>query len=245
MGKPAVKHLDALGNLPQDSPSPGGPHRVYVAATNHCNRACPWCSTCSSPRGGSFITLENYLRSFPENGPFEVHLEGGEPTLHPLFPDLVKQAGADPRCQRVVICTNGATMPRDMDSLELWLGRFGPAVGIKLSINHHLMENDSDLIKLAQAAAQVAGRQGKMILFNVRLRKGVDDDDRAVRDAVDQAGLSPMANVFFLRRYGFAAQMADWEPPILVGENFRMVNPDGTVFGPDLVARSEAMRRLA
>ncbi|WP_437876861.1 hypothetical protein [Sorangium sp. So ce513] len=44
---------------------------------------CPWCCTCSSPRGQTFLALDRYRASFPAEGPFEVQLEGGEPTIHP------------------------------------------------------------------------------------------------------------------------------------------------------------------
>ena len=45
---------------PLDHPTPDRPHRLYYALTNHCNRTCPWCSTCSSPQGSTFLTLDAY-----------------------------------------------------------------------------------------------------------------------------------------------------------------------------------------
>jgi uncharacterized radical SAM superfamily Fe-S cluster-containing enzyme len=92
---------------PLDHPTPARPHRVYAALTNHCNRACPWCSTCSSPAGGTFLSLDDFERALPEQGPFEVQLEGGEPTVHPRFWDFVVRARAIERCTRLVLCTNG------------------------------------------------------------------------------------------------------------------------------------------
>ena len=35
------------------------------------------------------------------------------------------------------------------------------------------------------------------------------------------------------------------EEPFVVGDDFTLVNPDGRLFGPDLVGRSNAMRALA
>jgi hypothetical protein len=61
---------------------------------------------------------------------------------------------------------------------------------------------------------------------------------------VEDAGLMPVSNVFYLQRYGFASEEADWEPPSPVWHEFSLVNPDGRIFGPDLIARSEAMRVL-
>jgi len=79
----------------------------------------------------------------------------------------------------------------------------------------------------------------------VRLRRGYAGDDRAVIEAVDAAGLRARANVFYLQRYGLASGEQDWEAPFLAGENFRMVNPDGRVYGTDLIARSQGMSVLA
>jgi len=241
---PRAKYADEEGSTPRDFPAPGGPHRVYVAVTNHCNRACPWCSTCSSPAGDSWLSMEGYIKSFPDKGPFEIHLEGGEPTLHPLFRQFIAAALADPRCVRVMVCANGSTIPQEAGEMGRWVDSLGGPVAIKLSINHHLLERGPGLMDLAVALARVMEARGLALVINVRLRKGVAGDDAAVRSAVREAGLLPLSNVFFLRRYGLAANEMGWDPPILVGDNFRMVNPDGAIFGPDLTARSEAMRRL-
>src|ERR1019366_5967429 len=110
---------------PLDHPTPERPHRVYVALTNHCNRACPWCSTCSSPAGGTFLTLDDFERALPAEGPFEVQLEGGEPTVHPRFWDFVARARATERCKRLVLCTNAVVFPRRPERLASWLERLG------------------------------------------------------------------------------------------------------------------------
>ena len=150
------------------------------------------------------------------------------------------------RCQRVIVCTNGVRLPRSATRLRQWLLRLGEPATLKLSINHYLLEHDSGLIDLAlllreyqqQAADQF------MLVLNVRLRKGQADDDASVEQQVASAGLLPYANVFYLQRYGFASEESGWEEPFVVGTDFRMLNPDGSLFGPDLLARSEGMRRL-
>lgn len=227
-----------------DAPFDGRPHRVYATLTNHCNRACPWCSTCSSPRGSTFLTLEALLAALPADGPFEVQLEGGEPTVHPGWLEMLHACRAIPRCARIVLCTNGAVVPRDPARLRRWLARLGSPITLKLSVNHHLLDHDPGLLALAAELAALV-HPPDLLVLNVRRRPGVDGDDAPVVRAVTEAGLLPHANVFFLQRYGFARDEASWEPPFLVGHDFRFVMPDGAVLGPDLVARSEAMRVLA
>jgi MoaA/NifB/PqqE/SkfB family radical SAM enzyme len=219
---------------------------VYAALTNHCNRACPWCSTCSSPAGGTILALDAFAAALPAEGPFEVQLEGGEPTVHPRFWDFVALARAHPRCARLVLCTNGVVLPRRPEKLAAWVARLAEPLTVKLSFNHHLLDEDPGLPALARAMRSALHALGgdRLFVLNVRLRRGVEGDDVRVLDAVRAADLHGDANVFFLQRYGFAAGEAAWDAPFLVGTDFRFVNPDGRVMGPDLVARSEAMRVL-
>ncbi len=232
--------------VPHDHPTPGRPHRVYFALTNHCNRACPWCSTCSSPRGSTWLSIENFVARFPGEGVFQVQLEGGEPTLHPDFFEFVRVAREHPRCAHLVLCTNGVVLPRGEAELRAWVLRLGTPLTVKLAVNHYLLDRDPGLIALALALRDLMRGLGgeRSLVVNVRLRRGVEDDDRRVREAVESAGLLPDANVFFLQRYGFASGETGWELPVLVAWNFALVNPDGKSYGPDLVARSEAMRQL-
>jgi MoaA/NifB/PqqE/SkfB family radical SAM enzyme len=231
---------------PLDHPFADRAHRLYVALTNHCNRACPWCSTCSSPAGGTWLSLERYRASFPKEGPFQVQLEGGEPTLHPDFWEFVRVAREEPRCERVVLCTNGVVLPRSAAKLRAWLHRLGAPLTLKISVNHHLLERDASLLQLVASIRDAFEDLGgdRLLVVNVRLRRGREDDDHAVQEAVEAAGLLPHANVFFLQRYGFASNEAGWDPPAPVSANFTLVNPDGALFGPDLVSRSESMRSL-
>ncbi len=240
------QNLTLTGTLPRDRPTEDRPHRVYVATTNHCNRACPWCSTCSWPGGSTWITVAAYLASFPSSGDFEVQLEGGEPTIHPEFFELVALAREQPRCVRLVIVTNGVVVPRSREDLRAWLLELGAPLTIKLSINHHLLARDHELLTLATnmraLLEELAG--DRELVLNVRLRPDAPDRDAWVTDAVRDAGLLDVANVFYLQAYGFASKRTGWEKPFVVATNFTLVDPDGRTYGPDLIARSEAMRVL-
>ncbi len=234
------------GELPHDRPFDGRPHRLYVATTNHCNRECSWCSTYSSPRGQTWLTVENYVAGFPAKGDFELQLEGGEPTIHPDFFEQVRIAAEHPRCRRLIVVTNGVAVPRSRDALRAWLSRLGDRFTLKLSVNHHLLERDAGLLSLATLLnEEVPACDGDcQLVLNVRLRKGAEGDDGWIVDVVTRAGLLSSANVFFLQRYGLAESRSEWESPFLVGENFSMMTPDGRVWGADLIKRSEAMGRM-
>jgi MoaA/NifB/PqqE/SkfB family radical SAM enzyme len=231
---------------PLDHPHAGRPHRVYVALTNHCNRACPWCSTWSSPAGSTWITWAQLAAQLPADVPYEVQLEGGEPTVHRSFWGFVARLRDEPRCAKLILCTNGVVLPRKRSRLQVWLERLGAPLLVKLSINHYLMEHDPGLLELALAVGDTLERLGgdREVVYNVRLRRGYADDDRAVAEAVERAGLGDRANVFFLQRYGMASDETAWDAPFLAGHDFRLVNPDGREFGTDLLARSAAMGRL-
>jgi MoaA/NifB/PqqE/SkfB family radical SAM enzyme len=237
---------DPRRERPLDYPMPDRPHRIYVALTNHCNRSCPWCSTCSSPDGNTWLSLADYVASLPAEGLFQIQLEGGEPTVHPDFWGFVRIARAHPRCTHLVLCTNGVVLPRAKPKLKDWIERLGVPFTLKLSINHHLLDHDPGLLPLAVALRDLFAEpgDGRLLVLNVRLRRGYENDDRAVYEAVERAGLLPHANVFFLQRYGFASEETEWDLPAPVWDRFSLVNPDGRVCGPDLLARSEGMRVL-
>lgn len=238
--------MASFSETPLDHPNANRPHRVYVTLTNHCNRACPWCSTCSSPRGGTWLSLEDCKARLPSQGLFEIQLEGGEPTVHPLFWDFVSMAQVEPRCSKLILCTNGVLLPRKRKVLIDWLRRLGEPLTLKLSINHYLLSHDPDLLRLALLLKECFDLLGgdRLLVLNIRLRKGSIGDEENVLKKVEEAGLLEHANVFHLQRYGFASTQESWDPPYLVGTNFSIINPDGSLFGPDLVGRSEAMRRL-
>src|SRR5262249_863434 len=153
--------------------------------------------------------------SLPREGLFQLQLEGGEPTLHPRFWDFVALARGHPRCTHLVLCTNGVVLPRAPAKLRAWVERLGTPLTLKLSLNHHLLENADGLVEVACGLGDLFGELGgeRLLVLNVRLRRGYADDDRDVYQAVERAGLLSFANVFYLQRYGFAAGESGWELP--------------------------------
>lgn len=238
---------NALTQAHHDAPSPERPHRVYVAVTNNCNRACPWCSVYSRPGLQSAISIAQLKDLLNRPAPFELQLEGGEPTLHPEFWSFVDAARQTRACTRLILSTNGVLIPRDARARREWLDRLGTPLTIKLSVNHHLIERDAAHVQRAGALYRDVLRsqdEGNDVELVINLRRRAVPDDLWVREQVEAAGLLVCTNDFTLQRYGLASDQPELAPPYLAGTNFSLVNPDGSDWGTDLIARSEAMGAL-
>jgi hypothetical protein len=239
-----------------DSPFDGREFRLYVAVTNNCNRSCPFCSVYSSPDGKTFITLDQISRHVPSRGNYQVQFEGGEPFLHPRLLEFARHFASDARCTRIIISTNGTTIPfvisngiidRDLSfvTLDHFFLRLPDRVLLKVSLNYHLLEADSLLFQKAAILLDFVRKHDLDLVFNLRKRNDpCCDFDANLERLVDVHGLRAATNSFFLQRYGRNSIDVYAELPFVVGVNWCAINPDGTSHGIDLVARSEAMRRL-
>jgi organic radical activating enzyme len=241
-----------------DAPYPGREHRLYVAVTNKCNRACPFCAVHSSLAGTTFITIEQVLPHVPREGAYQVQFEGGEPFLHPGLESMAMHFSRDTRCTRVIISTNGTLFPFQFQGDRLdrasthvafreLFGRLPPRVLLKVSLNHHyplLFEKARLLLDFA-AKDTTAAHESIDVVFNLRRRNDPDHDyDAMLEREVDKHGLREHTNTFFLQRYGRNAGDERAELPFVVGTNWCAVNPDGTAWGIDLIGRSEGMKCL-
>ncbi|HME50834.1 MAG TPA: radical SAM protein [Candidatus Lokiarchaeia archaeon] len=238
-----------------DTPFDGREFRLYIAITNKCNRMCPFCSVYSSPVGKTFINLDEILQHVPESK-YQVQFEGGEPFLHPRLVEFARHFASDEHCTRIIISTNGSLFPFvisndiiDRDSSLVTLSRFFSRlpkhVLLKVSLNHHLLEKDPLLFQKA-ALLHAFGRSNSIdVVFNLRKRNDPRHDfDASLECLVDAYDLRAATNSFFLQRYGRNSSDVNAELPFVVGCNWCAINPDGTSYGIDLIARSEAMRRL-
>ncbi len=240
-----------------DAPFAGRDFRLYVAVTNRCNVACPWCAVYSSTAGTTFITLEQVLMHVPLRGKYQVQFDGGEPFLHPGIEEFAVHFSRDERCTRVIISTNGTLFPFKISNgaidkeasllaLRSFFSLLPARMTLKVSVNHHLLEHDPLLFEKAAFLQECTAGTGIDVVFNLRRRNDPDSGrDKALERAVDEHGLRSATNSFFLQRYGRNSHDEAAEPPFIVGTNWCAVNPDGSAWGIDLVGRSEAMRRLA
>lgn len=90
-----------------------------------CNLHCSYCfarehmEKAEKHRGPAFISLEHLLERLDfldRSGIDQMRFIGGEPTLHPQFPELVRQARQ--RHKHIVVFSNGTIPDRSLACLE-------------------------------------------------------------------------------------------------------------------------------
>jgi uncharacterized radical SAM superfamily Fe-S cluster-containing enzyme len=92
--------------------------------TAECNLRCPTCFTDSSPELTGVVALPDVLASLDtrlsrENGRIDVlMLSGGEPTVYPWLPELLREVAAR-NVVRVLVNTNGVRIAREDELLDL------------------------------------------------------------------------------------------------------------------------------
>ena len=95
---------------------------VNLSITSVCQLSCSYCfavehlTPATTP--GAFLdpaAFEQRLDFLDRSGQDEARLMGGEPTLHPRFPELVRMAHA--RGKRIVVFSNGLIPPRSLAAL--------------------------------------------------------------------------------------------------------------------------------
>ena len=92
-----------------------------VELTDRCNLSCPMCFASSGPTGMDH-SLEDIIASLDRLIECEGHAEvcqlsGGEPTLHPHFEQVVREA-LDRPIDYVMINTNGIRMAKDQELID-------------------------------------------------------------------------------------------------------------------------------
>jgi MoaA/NifB/PqqE/SkfB family radical SAM enzyme len=98
----------------------GGPFNVLVQVTNRCNMTCSFCAFW--PNGAppeQELTVSDYERlseQLAEHGSMLVSVEGGEPTLRPDLPDIVRALS---RHHLTALFTNGWRMTPSL-ARSLW-----------------------------------------------------------------------------------------------------------------------------
>ncbi len=240
--------------------------RYYFALTNFCNRSCELCSCHSNPSKTTNLSMNQFIEIIQQNPnqEYEAQLEGGEPTIHPNFQEMVQYIINDPLCKKVILCTNAVTMPivlkngevleeESIHQMMYWLSQFKNKIFIlKPSINSHLIKHSKLHLKkmkiIQKAFEKINFLKGSQLIYNVRripkpLTK--DGEDWIIQD-LKNLEIYHLCNDFEYQRYGLAKNETDLKLPYIV-ENpitFFLIAPDGKNFGMDLIARADYMETM-
>ncbi|MEW5818714.1 MAG: hypothetical protein AB1782_00860 [Cyanobacteriota bacterium] len=237
--------------------------RFYFAITNCCNRTCELCSCYSSPERQTFLPLEYFKSYIPDQGSFEIQLEGGEPLLHPDLNNMITYVRNTGRCENVILGTNSSLLPfvftnnqpdreKSIVSLKNYFLNLGEPFLLKPSLNYYLYKADKYLFEKADIIAQtfslLSAYGDYKLIFNVRRRKSPlsNDNDSWLLEKIEKLSLIDKSNIFYFQRYGQATNRPELELPFIV-ENpliFYLISPDGRNWNTDLIARSNAMKEL-
>jgi MoaA/NifB/PqqE/SkfB family radical SAM enzyme len=127
-----------------------------------CNQSCAYCFTSdyvgdckSSQRFLDLADFEARLDFLDRSGIDQARLLGGEPTLHPQFPELVGQARA--RNKRVVVFTNGLMPEKALAGLEQLA-----ATDCTVLMNVNEPENGTDTLERQRTALRRLGKKAQL-----------------------------------------------------------------------------------
>jgi sulfatase maturation enzyme AslB (radical SAM superfamily) len=129
--------------------------------TEVCNKRCAYCFAADTMAASSarFMGLEawsTFLDWLDRSGIEEARIVGGEPTLHPRFPEVVAEAAA--RGKRLVVFSNGLMPARSLAALAAL-----PAGRCKVVMNTH-EPPDRNRHELERQAEVVRALPGQVML---------------------------------------------------------------------------------
>lgn len=96
------------------------PFNYTFSVTNRCNSHCRTCSIWKSPPSDHELTLDQYEKIFKSIGhaPFWVTISGGQPTLRPDLPALIKSLITICKPHTITIPTNGILPDYEYDIIR-------------------------------------------------------------------------------------------------------------------------------
>lgn len=138
---------------------------ALIEVTSGCNLQCPMCFAESGP-GGTYLDFADYTRMVDryvelEGIPDVLQLSGGEPTLHPDLPRMLRYAYETP-IQVVMVNTNGIRLAHDPALVEL-LASMRDRVEVYLQFDGlddrvHRRLRGEDLLEIKQQALEALRR---------------------------------------------------------------------------------------
>lgn len=158
---------------------------AIVEINDACNLSCSVCFADSSPRREthrSLAEIEAMLDTVvaSEGEPDLVQISGGEPTIHPLFFEILDAAKRRP-IRHLMINTNGLRIAREAGFAER-LAAFMPGFEVYLqfdSLRREALMNlrGADLSRVRIEALEALERNNISTTLVVTVKKGVNDQD--------------------------------------------------------------------
>jgi MoaA/NifB/PqqE/SkfB family radical SAM enzyme len=144
------------------------PGRVWLYSNYHCNLACSYCLTESSPHSPRRIldadTMVEVARQAAELGFTALGVTGGEPFLLPWLPDTIVAVS---ELLPVVVLTNGTLFVGERVQRAAVLAR--QAVAVQISLDSHLPDVN-DMARGPDNFARVVDAVPRLVALGVRVR---------------------------------------------------------------------------
>lgn len=144
------------------------PGRVWLYTNYHCNLACSYCLTESSPRSERreltpelMIEVARQARALGFTG---LGVTGGEPFLLPWLPDAVLEMAAE---LPIVVLTNGTLFGGDRIERPARLAH--PSIALQISLDSHLPDVN-DMARGPDNFAKVVEAVPRLVARGVRVR---------------------------------------------------------------------------
>jgi uncharacterized radical SAM superfamily Fe-S cluster-containing enzyme len=158
-------------------------HLPVFSITNACDLRCPICFTYNRPDRTWFMSpeeLDRHLDLVLEStgGVDLVNVTGGEPTLHPRLPELLRRCRR-PGIGRVTVNTNGLRLARDPD-LAAALADAGAYAILSLDTldaERSVRLHGRDIVREKRAALDALERAGVQTTLLMVLVGGVNEDE--------------------------------------------------------------------
>jgi MoaA/NifB/PqqE/SkfB family radical SAM enzyme len=161
------------------------PSRVWMYTNYHCNLACSYCLTESSPRSDrrelTSATMVKVAREAKDLGFLALGVTGGEPFLLPWLPETVLEMAS---LLPVVVLTNATLFSGERIERAALMAH--PDIAVQISLDSHLPDVN-DLARGPDNFAKVVESVPKLVARGVRVRIAT-----TTAGALDDPSLDPL-----------------------------------------------------
>jgi uncharacterized radical SAM superfamily Fe-S cluster-containing enzyme len=191
---------------------------TIVEITDHCNLRCPICYADSGPHRPGYRNLETIERMFDavvanEGEPDVVQISGGEPTLHPLFFDVLDAARRRP-IRHLMLNTNGIRIANEA-GFAARLAKYAPGFEVYLqwdSVKPEALRRlrGVDLSSVRQRALEALNRAQLSTTLVMTVARGVNDDE--IGSVIEFAAQQPCVRGVTLQPVQNAGRTESYDP---------------------------------